>query len=86
MPDSIKLLLLRAKLCPFACLLKILFLLLFCSALYIALFYQYSMSPYLFSGFVAMIAFIAMLALAMNRNCRLRINENDEDPVAPLSG
>ena len=81
MMDSIKLLLLRARLCPFACFLKIVFVVLFCSALYIAIFHQYSMSPHIYSGFVAITGFVAMLALAINRNCKLRINAKDEDPV-----
>ena len=74
MPDSTELLLLRARKCPLACLLKILFLLLFTVAFYIALFHQ-DMSPFIYTGFMAVIAFIAMLALAINRNCRLRLNE-----------
>ena len=84
MPDSTELLLLRARKCPFACLLKILFLLLFTVALYIALYYQ-DMPPFIYTGFMVIIAFIAMLALAINRNCRLKLNEKKDVPVSNLS-
>lgn len=67
----------RARTCPLACFLKVLFLLLFISALYIALFFQTSFSFYEYTGFIVVIAYIATLALATNRNCRIKISENE---------
>lgn len=63
----------RARKCPFACFLKILFLLLFAIALEIAVFFQQSMSNHEYAGFVIAIGYIAILALVTNRNCRLKI-------------
>jgi len=72
MPNYLNQFLQRARRCPLACSLKILFLLLFISALYIAAFYQTAVSFHEFSWFIVAIAYIAVLALVTNRNCRLR--------------
>ena len=72
----LKLLSQRARTCPLACFLKVLFILLFISALYISIFYQTSMSFHEYTGFLVVIAYIATLALATNRNCRLKISKD----------
>jgi hypothetical protein len=77
MSNYLNLFLMRARRCPLACSLKILFVLLFISALYIAAFFQTSMSFHEYSGFIVAIAYIAILALVTNRNCRLKINEGN---------
>ena len=79
MPDAIEMLMKRARNCPFACLLKIIFILMFVSAIYIALFHQTSVSPYMYNAFVAAIGFVAVLALATNRNCRLKLIDYEEE-------
>jgi uncharacterized membrane protein YjjB (DUF3815 family) len=66
----------RAKTCPVACALKILLLLLFISALSIAIFFKNEMSIYAYVGFMAVIGYVAILAVATDGNCRLKINQD----------
>ena len=73
MMDYLNLLKQRARKCPFACFLKILFLLLFTVALGIAVFFQGSMTNHEYAGLVIAIGYVAVLALVTNRNCRLKI-------------
>jgi len=67
----------RARRCPVACALKILLLLLFVSALNIALFFKNAMSIYAYIGFMAIIGYVAILAISTNTNCKLKLNEED---------
>ncbi len=67
----------RARRCPVACALKIILLLLFISALVIALFFKDAMSIYAYVGFMAIIGYVAILAIATNGNCRLKLSEDD---------
>ncbi len=67
----------RARRCPVACALKIILLLLFISALNIALFFKDAMSIYAYVGFMAIIGYVAILAIATNGNCRLKLSEDD---------
>ena len=67
----------RAKRCPVACALKILLFLLFLSALTIALFFKNAMSIYAYVGFMAIIGYVAILAISTNTNCKLKLNEED---------
>lgn len=67
----------RVTRCPLACSLKILFLLLFAIELYIAIFHQPLMSYHLYSEVLSVTGLVAILALATNKNCRLRLNDED---------
>ncbi len=67
----------RARICPVACALKILLLLLLISALNIAIFFKNEMSIYAYVGFMAAIGYVAILAIATNGNCRLKLAEED---------
>ena len=67
----------RARRCPVACALKIILLLLFISALNIAIFFKDAMSIYAYVGFMAIIGYVAILAIATNGNCRLKLSEDD---------
>lgn len=77
MPDLMNELKQRAKKCPVACALKIVLLLLFISALNIAVFFKSAMSIYAYVGFMALIGYVAILAIATNNNCRLKLSEED---------
>jgi uncharacterized membrane protein (DUF485 family) len=77
MPDLFNQFMQRVTRCPFACSLKILFLLLFAIELYIAIFHQPLMSYHLYSEVLSVTGLVAILALATNRNCRLRLNDED---------
>lgn len=68
----------RARRCPIACALKIVLLLLFISALNIALFYKNAMSIYAYIGFMAVIGYVAILAISTNTNCKLKLSEKDK--------
>jgi hypothetical protein len=57
--------------------LKILLLLLFISALNIAVFSKDEMSITAYIGFMAVIGYVAILAIATNGNCRLNLGEKD---------
>lgn len=67
----------RARICPVACALKILFLLLLISALNIAVFFKSEISIYAYVGFMVAIGYVAILAIATNGNCRLKLGEED---------
>lgn len=67
----------RARRCPVACALKILFLLLLVIALNIAVFFKNAMSFYGYIGFITFIGYVAVLAIATNGNCILKISEDD---------
>jgi len=69
----------RARRCPVACALKILLLLLFASALNIAIFYKNAMSIYAYIGFMAIIGYVAILVISTNINCKLKLKLNEED-------
>lgn len=77
MPILLDQLMHRAKRCPVACALKIVLLLLFISALNIAIFYKNAMSIYAYVGFMAMIGYVAILAISTNTNCKLNLSEDD---------
>ena len=68
----------RARRCPVACALKILLFLLFVSALTIALFFKNAMSIYAYVGFMAIIGYVAILAISTNTNCKLKLNEDNK--------
>ena len=72
MPDFFKQLTQRARSCPVACFVKVIFLLLFIIAVAIACFFQFAMSKHEYAGFVIAIGYVAMLALVTHRNCRLK--------------
>ena len=61
----------RARRCPFACFLKVLFIASFAVALDIAVYYQGAMSFHEYSAFVMTIAYVAVIAIVTNTNCRL---------------
>ena len=87
MPDLLVPIYRRASQCPFACFLKILFAFSFVMVLHIALYHQADVSPYIYALLVDLLGIIAILALAFNRNCRVRMSEADTenllDPVKP---
>jgi len=78
MPILLDQLMHRARRCPVACALKIVLLLLFFSALNIAIFYKNAMSIYAYIGFMAMIGYVAILAISTNTNCKLNLSEDDK--------
>ena len=67
----------RARRCPVACALKILLFLLFISALNIAIFYKNAMSIYAFIGFMALIGYVAIVAISTDISCRLKLSEKE---------
>lgn len=77
MPNVLDELLQRARRCPIACSLKILLLLLFISALNIAIFFKNDISIYAYIGFMTVVGYVAILAIATNVNCNLNISEDD---------
>jgi hypothetical protein len=77
MPTLLDEILHRAKRCPLACALKILLFLLFVSALNIAVFFKNDMSIYAYVGFMAVIGYVAILAISTNVNCKLNLSEDD---------
>jgi len=72
MPDFFTPLTQRARSCPVACFMKVIFLLLFIIAVAIAGFFQFSMSKHQYAGFVIAIGYVAVLALVTHRNCSLK--------------
>ena len=66
----------RARRCPVACAMKILLLVLFLSAVNIAIFYKNAMSIYAYVGFMAIIGYVAILAISTNTNCKLKLGED----------
>lgn len=77
MPILLDQLMHRARRCPVACALKIVLMLLFISALNIAIFYKNAMSIYAYVGFMAIIGYVAILAISTNTNCKLNLSEDD---------
>lgn len=71
-------LLYRARRCPVACALKILLGLLFISALNIAIFFKNEISIYAYVVFMAVTGYVAILAIATNGNCRLKLGDDDD--------
>lgn len=67
----------RARKCPLACSLKIIFLLLFLSAFTIACFYTHLMTLKEYTLYLTAIGYIAVLALATHHNCRLKLASPD---------
>ena len=78
MPDSVVLLLNRARNCPLACSLKILFFLLILVALYLAIYEQTSVSLPWYALFLGFIAVEAALMLFANNNCRIRLGDSTD--------
>jgi peptidoglycan/LPS O-acetylase OafA/YrhL len=78
MPDLVVILMKRARNCPVACFLKILFLLLLLVALYLAIYHQTSVSLPWYLLFLGVIAVEAAVMLFANNNCRIRISELPE--------
>ncbi len=75
MPDLVVLLMRRARNCPIACSLKILFSLLLLAALYIAIYHQNSVSLPWYLLFLAVIAVEAAFMLFANNNCCVRFSD-----------
>lgn len=67
----------RARKCPVACALKILLALLFISALSMAIFLKNEISIYAYVIFMAIVAYVAILAIATNSSCRLKLSEDE---------
>lgn len=67
----------RARTCPVACALKILLSLLLISAINIAVFFKDAMSIYAYVGLMAAIAYVAILAIATNGNCQIKLGKED---------
>ena len=63
--------------CPFACFLRLLCSLSFIIALNIAAFHQAEVSRALYILLLAATGLVAMLMLAVNSNCRVRLSEDD---------
>jgi hypothetical protein len=74
MPEPVVLLLKRARNCPIACFLKILFLLLLLAALYLSIYPPPSVSLPWYAFFLGIIAVEAALMLFANNNCLIRLN------------
>ena len=77
MSNAMNKLLHRARICPVACALKFLLALLLTSALNIAIFFKNVMSIYVYVILTAVIAYVAILAIATNSNCQLKLSEED---------
>jgi hypothetical protein len=78
MPDLVVLLMKRARNCPIACSLKILFFLLLVTAIYIAVYHQTSVSLPWYLLFLGIIAVESALMLFANNHCRTRISESPD--------
>lgn len=78
MPDLVVLLMKRARNCPIACSLKILFFLLLVAAIYIAIYHQTSVSLPWYLLFLGIIAVESALMLFANNDCRTRISESPD--------
>jgi hypothetical protein len=78
MPDPVVRLMRRARNCPIACFLKILFFLLVLAALYLAVYQQTSVTLPWYALFLGFIAVEAAFMLFANNNCRIRISESPE--------
>jgi len=75
MPDLVVLLIQRARNCPIACSLKILFFLLLLAALYIAIYHQTTVSLPWYLLFVGVIAVEGAFMLYANNNCCVRFGD-----------
>jgi len=71
MPNIVFILMKRARNCPVACSLKILFGLLLLAALYIAVYHQTSVSLPWYLLFLGIIAVESAFMLFANNNCRI---------------
>lgn len=71
MPELIGLFVNRARNCPIACSLQVIFLLLLLAALYIAVYHQTSVSLPWYMLFLGVIAVEAAFMLFANNNCRI---------------
>lgn len=78
MPDLIVVLMKRARNCPVACALKILFVLLVLAATWLAIYHQTSVSLPWYLLFMGVIAVESALMLFANNNCRIRIGESTD--------
>jgi hypothetical protein len=78
MPDPVVILMKRARNCPVACFLKILFFLLILAAFYLAIYQQTAITLPWYALFLGVIAVEAALMLFANNNCRLRISDSPE--------
>jgi hypothetical protein len=78
MPDQVILLMRRARNCPIACSLKILFVLLLGVALYIAVYHQTSVTLPWYLLLLGVIAVESAIMLFANNQCRTRIGESPE--------
>ena len=78
MPDLVVLLMKRARNCPVACSLKILFFLLLLTALYLAIYHQTSVSLPWYLLFLGIIAVESALMLFANNQCRTRVGESSD--------
>jgi hypothetical protein len=76
MPDQVVILMKRARSCPVACSLKILFVLLLAAALYIAVYHQTSVSLPWYLLFLGIIAVESAFMLFANNQCRTRVGES----------
>lgn len=65
----------RARICPVACALIILLSLLLISAINIAIFFKDAMSIDAYIGLTSAIAYVAILAIATNGNCQIKLSE-----------
>jgi hypothetical protein len=78
MSDLVVLLRKRARNCPVACSLKILFFLLLLAALYLAIYHQSTVSLPWYLLFLGVIAVESALMLFANNNCRIRTGESSD--------
>jgi hypothetical protein len=75
MSDLVVVLMKRARNCPVACSLKIVFFLLVLVALYLAIYHQTSVSLPWYLLFMGVIAVESALMLFANNNCRIKTGE-----------
>jgi hypothetical protein len=75
MSNLVVLLMKRARNCPVACSLKILFFLLLLAALYVAIYHQTSVSLPWYLLFLGVIAVESAFMLFANNNCRIRTSD-----------
>jgi hypothetical protein len=78
MSDLVVVLMKRARNCPVACSLKILFFLLLLTALYLAIYHQTSVSLPWYLLFLGVIAVESALMLFANINCRISSGESSD--------
>jgi len=78
MPEQVALIMKRARNCPIACSLKILFVLLLGAALYIAIYQQTSVSLPWYLLFLGIIAVESAFMLFANNQCRTRVGDSPD--------